>query len=73
MRRNIIGVLATVDLIMGAIGLVLTGTGSIAMFANYGNNITPVQFIITLALHALLIGTFVIVGHSMVKLAMSKK
>ena len=72
MRRNIIGALDLEDLIMGVIGLLLTGMGSIAMFAQY-NGATPVQFIITVMLHVMLIGSFVIVGHNMVKLAMSKK
>ena len=72
MRRNIIGSLDVEDLIMGLIGMALTGTGSIAMFEQY-RYATPVQFIVVLALHALLIGSFVIVGHNIVKLAMSKK
>ena len=72
MRRNIVGSLDVEDLIMGIIGLALTGTGSIAMFAQY-RHATPVQFIVVLALHALLISAFIIVGHNMVKLAMSSK
>ena len=72
MRRNIIGALDLEDLIMGVIGLLLTGMGSIAMFAQY-NGATPVQFIITVALHAMLISAFVIVACNIAKLARSKK
>ena len=72
MRRNIVGSLDVEDLIMGIIGLALTGTGSIAMFAQY-RHATPVQFIITALLHALLIGAFAIVARNMIALARSKK
>ena len=72
MRRNIIGRMDVEDLIMGIIGLLLTGTGSIIMFALY-NEATPVQFIITVVIHALLIGSFAILACNMTKLARSKK
>ena len=72
MRRNIIGRMDVEDLIIGVIGLALTGAGSIAMCALY-NEATPVQFIITASLHALVISAFIIVARNMVSLAKSKK
>ena len=70
--KNIIGKMDAEDLIIGIIGLLLTGAGSVAMFAHY-SEATPVQFIITALLHAMLISAFVIVARSMVALARSKK
>ena len=72
MRRNIIGRMDVEDLIIGVIGLVLTGIGSVTMFAQYGEA-TPVQFIVTALLHALVISAFAILACNMTKLARSKK
>ena len=71
--KNIIGKMDAEDLIMGIIGLILTGVGSIAMFANYEELATPVAFIITVVIHALLIGSFAIIAYNMAALASSKK
>ena len=70
--RNIIGKLDIADLVMGIIGLVLSGTGVVAMCTYYAKITTTVQYIVVIILHVLLISTFAIVANSMLQLARRK-
>ena len=70
--RNIIGKLDIEDLVMGIIGLIISGTGVVAMFTVYSKIDAPAQYIVVIILHVLLISTFVIVANNMLQLARRK-